>query len=78
MWFCGDWTTNPFWYQIVRHSPYPLKILFLAMTLATAGLLSSCAHHDDDKPQHRSERKWWQGDMDTEERAFFLDSFVNH
>jgi len=62
----------------VNHPHHPLKILFLAITLASAGLLSGCAHHDSDKPWHRSERKWWQGDMDTEERAFFLDSFVNH
>ena len=55
-----------------------LKILFLAITLAAAGHFSGCAHHDKDKPQHRSEHKWWQGEMDSEERAFFLDSFVDH
>jgi hypothetical protein len=55
---------------------FSLKILFLIMMLATAGLLSSCAHKDDDKPWHRSEHKWWQSDMDSEERAFFYGSFT--
>ena len=56
----------------------PLKILFLAIALATAGLVSSCAHHEDDKPWHKSERKWWQSDMDSGDRAFYIGSFFNH
>ena len=58
---------------------HPLKILFLVIAVAGAGLLSGCAHHDNDKPwMHKSEHKWWQGEMDSEERSFFLESFVNH
>jgi hypothetical protein len=36
-------------------------------------LLSGCA--SEDKPKHASSRRWYQGDMDTEERSFFVDSF---
>lgn len=38
-------------------------------------LWSGCA--SESKPKHRSEKRWYQGDMDTSERTFFVDSFFN-
>jgi len=52
------------------------KILFLALALAGASLLTGCAHHDD-KPWHKKESKWYQSDMDSEDQSFFLGSFLD-
>jgi len=56
----------------------PLKTLFLALTLAGASLLTGCAHDDADKPWHKKEPKWYQSDMDSEDRSFFLGSFLDN
>ena len=43
-----------------------------------AALLTGCASDEDkEKPWHRTNKKWYQGDMDTEDRNFFIDSFFN-
>ena len=48
----------------------------LAFVLAACVvLMSGCA--SDEKPKHASTRKWYQGDMDTSERTFFMDSFFD-
>jgi hypothetical protein len=52
-----------------------IKRLKWLMALGFILLLSGCA--SDKKPQHASYRKWYQGDMDNEERAFYLDSFFD-
>jgi len=49
--------------------------LAIVVALCCLLLLSSCA--TEPKPQHRAERKWYQGTMDSEERAFFVDSFFD-
>ena len=58
-------------------SSRPLKTLLLSLALASAGLLTGCAH-EDDRPWHKKESKWYQSDMDSEERSFFLGSFMDH
>lgn len=56
----------------------PLHILFLSIALA-AGLLSGCAHDpDNDKPWRKGKPKWYESDMDSSERSFFLGSFFNN
>ncbi len=44
-------------------------------TLLLACLAGGCA--TDPKPRHVADKKWYQGDMDTQERTFFLDTFFN-
>jgi hypothetical protein len=53
------------------------KILFLAIAFAATSLLPGCASKDDDKPWHKKESKWYQSDMDSEDRQFFLGSFLD-
>jgi hypothetical protein len=54
------------------------KILFLAIAFAaTSLLLPGCANKDDDRPWHKKESKWYQSDMDSEDRQFFLGSFLD-
>lgn len=56
----------------------PLQILFLAIALATS-LLSGCAHDPDkDRPWKKNKPKWYDSDMDSSERSFFLGSFFDH
>lgn len=56
-----------------------MKIFLLSLALISTSLLAGCAQNvDKDKPWKRSEPKWWQSDMDSEDRSFFLGSFVNH
>lgn len=53
----------------------PLHILFLSIALA-AGLFPGCASNPDkDKPWKKVEPKWYESDMDSSERSFFLGSF---
>ena len=54
----------------------PSKTLFLVIAFASAILLPGCAH-EEEKPWHRKEKKWYQGDMESDDRAFFIDSFFN-
>jgi hypothetical protein len=49
--------------------------LLLLAGLLILGLLAGCA--SDHPPKHKSDRKWYQGDMDSDERTFYLDSFFN-
>jgi len=53
-----------------------MKIPLLAIILAAAALLAGCAKDKADQPWRRSsgERKWYQSDMDSEDRSFFLGS----
>lgn len=56
----------------------PLPILFLAIALG-ASLLSGCAHDPDkDKPWKKSKPKWYDSDMDSSDRSFFLGSFFSN
>ena len=56
----------------------PLQILFLAIALG-ASLLSGCAHDPDkDKPWKKNKSKWYDSDMDSSERSFFLGSFFDN
>ncbi len=50
-----------------------VAISIVAVVLAC--LAGGCA--TDQKPHHPTDKKWYQGDMDTQERAFFLDTFFN-
>lgn len=55
-----------------------LPILFLTIAFA-ASLLSGCAHDEDrDKPWKKVKPKWYESDMDSSDRAFFLGSFLNN
>ncbi|MDR3404614.1 MAG: hypothetical protein P4L99_19080 [Chthoniobacter sp.] len=56
----------------------PFKILLLVVAFAATGLLPGCANKDDDKPWHKKESKWYQSDMDSEDRQFFLGSFLDN
>ncbi len=51
----------------------PAKLLFFFSLLV---LFVGCAT-DGQKPKHASGRKWYQGEMDNEDRSFFIDSFFN-
>lgn len=56
-----------------------MKILLLSLALIYTSLLSGCAHNPDkDKPWKRTEPKWYQSDMDNQDRDFFLGFFYNH
>ena len=55
-----------------------LHVLFLSIALG-AGFLSGCAHDpDQDKPWKKGTTKWYDSDMDSSERAFFLGGFFNN
>ena len=55
-----------------------LHVLFLFIALG-AGLFSGCAHDpDQDKPWRQKKTKWYDSDMDSSERSFFLGSFFNN
>ena len=43
--------------------------------LLLACLAGGCA--TESRPRHVADKKWYQGDMDTQERTFFLDTFFN-
>jgi len=45
------------------------------VTFLLACLAGGCA--SESRPRHVADKKWYQGDMDTQERTFFLDTFVN-
>jgi hypothetical protein len=62
-------------FRTPRNQKKPSRGFVIALGLAL--LVSGCATKDPDKPQHRSDRKWWQGDMDNQDRAFFIDSFFD-
>ena len=56
----------------------PLQVLFLAIALG-ASLLSGCAHDPDkDKPWKKNKPKWYEGDTDSSDRAFFFGSFFEN
>jgi len=56
-----------------------MKILLLCLALISASLLPGCAHDPDkNKPWRKSEPKWYESDMDSQDRSFFFGSFFNH
>lgn len=46
----------------------------LLILLGLSLFVSACASDPAPKPKHPSDHKWWQGDMDNQDRAFFIDS----
>ncbi len=52
--------------------PATVAICLAAVILAC--FAGGCASTDE-KPKHATYRKWYQGDMNNEERSFFLDTF---
>lgn len=54
-----------------------MKILLLCLALLSNSLLSGCAH-DKEKPWKRTEPKWYESDMDQQDKNFFLGFFYNH
>ncbi|MEI9893561.1 MAG: hypothetical protein WDN28_06600 [Chthoniobacter sp.] len=61
---------------MVNPNKHSLKILFPALALILAALLAGCAH-EEERPWHKKESKWYQSDMDSEDRSFFIDSFFD-
>lgn len=56
----------------------PSKTLFLFSALALASVLTGCAHDPDkNKPWRKPEHKWYESDMNAEERSFFIGSFFD-
>ena len=49
----------------------------LGFLLALSVILLLCGCASDEKPKHASYRKWYQGDMDSSERSFYIDSFFD-
>ena len=49
----------------------------LGFMFALALFLPLCGCASEQKPKHASYRKWYQGDMDSSERAFYIDSFFD-
>lgn len=56
-------------------SPFLSRIVFFIIVLASAIVLTGCANKDKDKPWKRSEPKWYESDMSSDERSFFLGGF---
>jgi hypothetical protein len=52
-----------------------LDVSSIIFSVAVVLFVSGCA--SDDKPRRKSDRTWYQGDMDSSERSFFVDSFFN-
>ena len=51
----------------------PAAVAICIATVILACFTGGCASAD--KPRHPSDRKWYQGEMDNQERSFFLDTF---
>jgi uncharacterized protein YceK len=60
--------TNPSVHTAVKY------LLLLSLTLLICGCASA---EKDEKPKRDSDRRWYQGTMDTQERTFFIDSFFD-
>jgi len=60
------------------------RVSFLAFALMAISLLAGCAHDNDPRrkdPRHvhlsSDPPKWYQSDMDAQDRSFFLGPFLN-
>jgi hypothetical protein len=61
---------------------FPHRIVFLSAALSAMSAFAGCASHDLKEPNRLhavdpAPKHWYDSDMDSQDRSFFLGSFFN-